>query len=81
MARTKLVVKEFIIKEELTFGKLIEFVIMLKKLRVDREIETIKLKKILGEFKNVQVKHRGTVVRKMTVRCKSIFPAEKRQCK
>ena len=73
MARTKLVVKEFIIKEELTFGKLIEFVIMLKKLRVDR--------KILGEFKNVQVKHRGTVVRKMTVRCKSIFPAEKRQCK
>ena len=67
MARTKLVVKEFIIKEELTFDKFLKFAIMLKILRVDREIETIKSKNFLGEFKNVQVKHRGTVVRKMTV--------------
>ena len=37
----------------------------------------IKIRKIINQFKNTQVKHKGRVVRRMTVRCKSIYPAKK----
>ena len=39
----------------------------------------IKIKKLLAQPKKIQVKHRGQVVRGMTVRHKSIFPAKRRQ--
>ena len=38
----------------------------------------IKIKKLLAQSKNIQVKHRGQVVRRITVRRKSIFPAKRR---
>ena len=39
----------------------------------------IKIKKLLKQIKNIKVKHRGIVVRKMTVRRGAIFPATRRQ--
>ena len=41
--------------------------------------KNIKIKMLLPKGKNVEVKKRGTVVRKMRVRRKSIFPGNVRQ--
>ena len=45
------------------------------------EIKILKSKnyKLLAQTKNIQAKHSGQVVRRVTVRCKSIFPAKRRQ--
>ena len=37
----------------------------------------IKIKNILAQLKNMQVKHRGRVVREMEVQCKTTHPGEK----
>ena len=42
-------------------------------------IKNIKIKFLLAQGKNVEVKQRGVVVRKMRVRRKSIFPGNVRQ--
>ena len=42
-------------------------------------IKNIKIKFLLPQGKNVEVKQRGVVVRKMRVRRKSIFPGNARQ--
>ena len=42
-------------------------------------IKNIKIKFLLPQEKNVEVKQRGVVVRKMRVRRKSIFPGNVRQ--
>ena len=39
----------------------------------------IKIKKLLDQFQNIQVKPSGREVRNLTVRQKSMFPAERRQ--
>ena len=41
-----------------------------------RRNKDIKIKKLLAQTKSIPVKHRGQVVRRMTVRCKSISPAQ-----
>ena len=42
--------------------------------------KNIKIKVLLPQSKNVEVKQRGQVVRRMRVRRKSIFPATVRNC-
>ena len=37
----------------------------------------IKINKAISQFKNVEVKHRGRVVRRVVVRGKSIYPTER----
>ena len=39
-----------------------------------RRIENIKIKILLPQGKNVEVRHRGNVVRRMRVRRRAIFP-------
>ena len=43
-----------------------------------RRIENIKIKILLPQGKNVEVKHRGNFVRRMTVRRRAIFPGKVR---
>ena len=43
--------------------------------------KNIKIKVLLPQRKDVEVKQRGQVVRRMTVRRKSIFPAAVRNCR
>ena len=43
-----------------------------------RRIENIKIKILLPQGKNVEVKHRGNFVRRMTVRRCAIFPGKVR---
>ena len=40
---------------------------------------TFKIKKLIAEPKNIEVKKNGQVVRKMTVRRRAIFPSERRR--
>ena len=40
---------------------------------------TFKIKKLIAQPKNIQVKKNGQVVRKMTVRRRAIFPGETRR--
>ena len=40
---------------------------------------TFKIKKLIAQPKNIQVKKNGQVVRKMTVRRRAIFPSERRR--
>ena len=47
--------------------------------KIIRRNKEIKIKKLLAQPKNIEVKHRGRVVRKMTVRCRAIFPASRWQ--
>ena len=44
-----------------------------------RRNKDINIKKPLAQTKNIQVKHKGQVVRRITIRRKSIFPAKRRQ--
>ena len=44
-----------------------------------RKNKDIKIKELLAQAKNIQVKQRRQVVRRMTVKRKSISPAESRQ--
>ena len=41
-----------------------------------RRIENIKIKILLAQGKNVKVRHRGNVVRRMRVRRRAIFPGK-----
>ena len=41
-----------------------------------RRIENIKIKILLPQGKNVEVRHRGNVVRRMRVRRRAIFPGK-----
>ena len=43
-----------------------------------RRIENIKIKILLPQGKNVEVRHRGNVVRRMRVRRRAIFPGKVR---
>ena len=43
-----------------------------------RRIENIKIKILLPQGKNVEVRHRGNVVRRMKVRRRAIFPGKVR---
>ena len=43
-----------------------------------RRIENIKIKILLPQGKNVEVRHRGNVVRRMRVRRRAIFPEKVR---
>ena len=43
-----------------------------------RRIENIKIKILLPQGKNVEVKHRGNVVRRMRIRRRAIFPGKVR---
>ena len=43
-----------------------------------RRIENIKIKILLPQGKNVEVKHRGNVIRRMRVRRHAIFPGKVR---
>ena len=43
-----------------------------------RRIENIKIKILLPQDKNAQVRHRGNVVRRMRVRRRAIFPGKVR---
>ena len=47
-----------------------------KKIARHRRIENIKIKILLSQGKNVKVRHRGNVVRKMRVRRRAIFPGK-----
>ena len=47
-----------------------------KKIARRRRIENIKIKILLPQGKNVKVRHRGNVVRKMRVRRRAIFPGK-----
>lgn len=47
--------------------------------KIIRRNKEIKIKKLLAQPKNIEVKHRGRVVRKMAVRCRAIFPASRWQ--
>ena len=40
-----------------------------------RRNKDIKIKRLLPQNKNIEVKHRGRLVRRMTVRRQAIFPA------
>ena len=44
-----------------------------------RRNKDIKIKRLLVQTKNIQVKHRCRLVRRMTVRRRAIFPATRRQ--
>ena len=44
-----------------------------------RRNKDINIKRLLSQIKNIEVKHTGIVVRKMTVRRGAIFPATRRQ--
>ena len=46
-----------------------------KEIRRRVNAKNIKIKVLLPQSKNVEVKRRGEVIRRMTVRRKSIFPA------
>ena len=41
-----------------------------------RSIENIKIKILLPQGKNVEVRHRGNIVRRMKVRRRAIFPGK-----
>ena len=41
-----------------------------------RRIENIKIKILLPQGKNVEIRHRGNVVRRMRVRRRAIFPGK-----
>ena len=43
-----------------------------------RRIENVKMKILLPQGKNVEVRHRGNVVRRMRVRRRAIFPGKVR---
>ena len=43
-----------------------------------RRIENIKIKILLPQGKNVEVRHRGNIVRRMRVRRRAIFPGKVR---
>ena len=43
-----------------------------------RRVENIKIKILLPQGKNVEVRHRGNVVRRMRVRRRAIFPGKVR---
>ena len=47
-----------------------------KEIARHRRIENIKIKILLPQGKNVEVRHRGNVVRRMRVRRRAIFPGK-----
>ena len=78
MVRTKMVARDYY-RSQIQRCPRARLALPKKNTIQDNRQRRIKIQKLLLEFKNVEVKRNGCVVRKMTARHKSIFPASKRR--
>ena len=76
MAKTKLVAREYYRSRRDRFQIPARFTAA--KTKVERKNETNKIKQLLPQVKNADVKKNRRIVRKMVVRRRSIFPPLKR---
>ena len=79
MARTKMVARDYYRSQIQRYPRARFAVPKEDAVRVNNRAGRVKIKKLLPQFKNVEVKKSGRLIRKMTVRRKSIFPASKRR--
>ena len=76
-AKTSRAINNLLIGSKRNIGTPVDFSI--KKLKTTKRNRNIKIKELLSQPKQVQIRKNGQVIRKMTVRRKSYFPGRRRK--